>query len=294
MGNIIVIGSASIDLVVKTDILPNAGETVMGNTFFTNPGGKGANQAVAAARLSDNVYMIGAVGDDDNGKAIIDNLNKNNVDTTFMDTIENEKSGTAHITLYDNDNRIIVVPAANNQVTPDKVLPKLEHFAKGDIIVLQHEIPEETIKAVVDYATNNDMRVILNPAPYRKIAQEIIDKVTWLTPNEIESDLLFEGRVEQALESYPRKLIITQGAKGALFYSESQQLIPGYEKKVVDTTGAGDTFNGALAVALNENKSLEEAVKFANLAGSFSVTGLGAQGAMPYSIDLESYKGDLL
>ncbi|WP_436862010.1 ribokinase [Staphylococcus caeli] len=287
MGKIIIIGSASIDLVVKTDILPNAGETVMGNTFFTNPGGKGANQAVAAARLSDQVYMIGAVGDDDNGKAIIDNLKENNVDTSYMDIIENEKSGTAHITLYDDDNRIIVVPAANNFVTAEKVLPKLEHFAKGDIIVLQHEIPEETIKAVVNYATNNDMKVILNPAPYRSLDQDIIDKVTWITPNETESELLFEGRVDEALETYPRKLIITQGAKGAVFYSETQQLIAGYEKEVVDTTGAGDTFNGALAVALNENKSLEEAVQFANLAGSFSVTGLGAQGAMPYSKDLE-------
>lgn len=287
MGKIIIIGSASIDLVVQTDIIPNAGETVMGNTFFTNPGGKGANQAVAAARLSDQVYMIGAVGDDDNGKSIIKNLKANNVDTTYMDIIENEKSGTAHITLYDDDNRIIVVPAANNYVTPDNVLPKLEHFAQGDLIVMQHEIPEETIKAVVDYAKKNDMKVILNPAPYRPLAQDIIDKVTWITPNETESELLFDSQVEQALEAYPHKLIITQGAQGALFYSDKQQLIAGYKKEVVDTTGAGDTFNGALAVVLNENRSLEEAVKFANLAGSFSITGLGAQGAMPYRKDLE-------
>ncbi|MGW7833271.1 ribokinase [Staphylococcus xylosus] len=287
MGKIIVIGSASIDLVVQTEILPEAGETVMGKSFFTNPGGKGANQAVAAARLSNEVYMIGAVGDDDNGKQILSNLEQNNVNTTYMDIIENEKSGTAHITLFDDDNRIIVVPAANNYVTAESVLPKLENFSAGDIIVMQHEIPESTIKDVVDYAIDHDMKVILNPAPYRKLANTIIDKVTWLTPNETESELLFDNQVDDALKAYPHKLIVTKGASGAMYYSDSQQLVEGYKKQVVDTTGAGDTFNGALAVALIENKSLEQAVAFANLAGSYSVTGLGAQSAMPYRKDLE-------
>lgn len=287
MENIVVIGSSSIDLVVKTDVLPQAGETVMGNSFFTTTGGKGANQAVAAARLSNKVYMIGAVGDDENGKQIIENLEQNNVDTTFMDKIENETSGTAHITLFEDDNRIIVVPAANNHVTPEKVLPKLERFGAGDIILMQHEIPEHTIKEVTDYAVKHDMKVILNPAPYRNIDKEIIDKVTWITPNESESELLFESGVDEALKAYPRKLIVTKGAAGAMFYNDSQQLVKGYKKKVVDTTGAGDTFNGALAVALIENKPLEKAVDFANLAGSFSVTGLGAQGAMPYRKELD-------
>ena len=287
MGNIIVIGSASIDLVVKTDILPNVGETVMGESFFTNPGGKGANQAVAAARLSDHVYMIGAVGDDENGQQILSNLSSNNVNTAYMDVIENEASGTAHITLFDDDNRIIVVPAANNYVTPDKVIPKLEFFEAGDIIVMQHEIPEETIKEVVDYAQKHEMRVMLNPAPFRLLDKEIIEKVNWLTPNESESELLFDNKVDKALMMYPEKLIVTKGASGALFYSDSQQLVKGYKKQVVDTTGAGDTFNGALAVALIENRSLEEAVNFANLAASFSVTGLGAQGAMPYRKELD-------
>lgn len=287
MGKIIVIGSASIDLVVQTEILPEAGETVMGKSFFTNPGGKGANQAVAAARLSNEVYMIGAVGDDDNGKQILSNLEQNNVNTTYMDIIENEKSGTAHITLFDDDNRIIVVPAANNYVTAESVLPKLENFSAGDIIVMQHEIPESTIKDVVDYAIDHDMKVILNPAPYRKLANTIIDKVTWLTPNETESELLFDNQVDDALKAYPHKLIVTKGASGAMYYSDSQQLVEGYKKQVVDTTGAGDTFNGALAVALIENKPLEQAVAFANLSGSYSVTGLGAQSAMPYRKDLE-------
>lgn len=152
---------------------------------------------------------------------------------------------------------------------------------------MQHEIPEETIKEVVDYAQKHKMRVMLNPAPFRSLDKEIIEKVNWLTPNESESELLFEHKVDQALMMYPKKLIVTKGASGALFYSDSQQLVKGYKKQVVDTTGAGDTFNGALAVALIENKSLEEAVNFANLAASFSVTGLGAQGAMPYRKELD-------
>lgn len=287
MGNIVVIGSASIDLVVKTSELPNTGETVMGDTFFTNPGGKGANQAVAAARLSDKVYMIGAVGEDAHGQQIMDNLKQNNVDTHFIDVIKNEHSGTAHITLYENDNRIVVVPGANNYVTPENVLPKLEQFQGGDIIMMQQEIPEDTITAVVNYASNHGMKVILNPAPYRPLNSEIINKVNWLTPNESESQLLFNQKEAEALTQLPNKLIITQGAAGATFYSDSQYHIDGYKREVIDTTGAGDTFNGALAVALNENKALADAIDFANLAASFSITGYGAQGAMPYRKDLD-------
>lgn len=287
MGNIVVIGSASIDLMVKTSVLPNTGETVMGDTFFTNPGGKGANQAIAAARLSDKVYMIGAVGEDAHGQQIIDNLKQNNVDTYFMDTIKNENSGTAHITLYENDNRIIVVPGANNYVTPENVLPKIKQFQAGDIIIMQQEIPEDTITAVVNYASNHGMKVILNPAPYRPLNPEIISKVDWLTPNESESQLLFNHKETQALAQLPNKLIITQGALGASFYNDSQYHIDGYRRDVIDTTGAGDTFNGALAVALNENKALADAIDFANLAASFSITDYGAQGAMPYRKDLD-------
>ena len=241
---------------------------------------------MAAARLSDQVYMIGAVGDDDYGQQILSNLNENNVDTQFMDVIDNESSGTAHITLYDNDNRIIVVPAANQYVTAERVLPKLAQFQAGDIILMQHEIPEETIEAVVDYAVQHQIKVMLNPAPYRKLKQDILDKVTWLTPNETESELLFDNQVDSALQSYPRKLIVTQGADGAVFLMDLYKSAR-IQKEVIDTTGAGDTFNGALAVALNDNKTLEKAVDFANLAGSFSVTGLGAQGAMPYRKDLD-------
>jgi ribokinase len=287
MNNIIVVGSSSIDLVVNTNKIPNAGETVLGESFFTTPGGKGANQAVAAARLSAEVYMIGAVGNDAYGTQIINNLKDNNVNTDYMDTIENVQSGTAHITLYEEDNRIIVVPGANNHIKPDTVIPKLAKFNSGDIIILQQEIPSDTVDAVVKYAQDNNLKVILNPAPYRALSQETIDRVTYLTPNESESELLFGEDLDNVIANYPNKLIVTRGDQGAVYFDTTIRNIAGHKQKVVDTTGAGDTFNGALAVALIEKMELAKAIDFANMAGSLSVTQLGAQGAMPYRQDLD-------
>lgn len=289
MNNIIVIGSSSIDLVVNTNKIPNAGETVLGESFFTNPGGKGANQAVSAARLSSQVYMIGAVGKNAYGTQVLNNLNENHVNVDYMAVVDGVETGTAHITLFEDDNRIIVVPGANNYITPNTVLPKLENFNAGDIILLQQEIPAETVDAVIDYAHDNNLKVILNPAPYRTISQQTIDKTTYLTPNENESELLFGNNLENVLQNYPNKLIVTRGEHGAVYYDTVIRNIAGHKQQVVDTTGAGDTFNGALAVALIENKELAESIDFANLAGSLSITQLGAQGAMPYREDIEKY-----
>lgn len=287
MANIIIVGSASMDLVVQTNIIPNAGETVLGYDFFSTPGGKGANQAVAAAHLHDSVYMIGAVGDDVYGKEILENLKQHHVDTSLIDIIENEASGTAHITLFENDNRIIVVPSANQYVTPERAISKLKQFKAGDIVLLQQEIPEATVEAVIRYAHDNGLRVVLNPAPFRPIDRTLIDMVDYLTPNETESEQLFEHNVSDALVQYEKRLIITQGAKGALYYDEEQILVPSIKANVVDTTGAGDVFNGALAAGLIENKDLGDAILFANKAASFAVTGIGAQGAIPNRSDLE-------
>lgn len=287
--NIIVIGSASMDLTVQTDVIPNQGETVLGDSLLMAPGGKGANQAVAAARLKHNqeVYMIGAVGDDAFGKTIIENLQQSGVNTTYMQTVAGEHSGTAHITLYDKDNRIIVVPAANNAILPDVVLPILQRFERGDIIVMQQEIPAETVEAVIKEATQLGLQVILNPAPYRPIDMQLLDKIAYLTPNESECQQLFDGKVDEALAQYPNKLIVTLGADGATYFDEKQRKVPAYPCDVVDTTGAGDTFNGALAVALSEGQSLEAALRFANMASRFAVTALGAQGGIPTRQDVD-------
>ncbi|UDI77255.1 ribokinase [Staphylococcus taiwanensis] len=285
--HIYVIGSMSMDLVVSTDIVPGKGETVLGNSFFTTPGGKSANQAVAAARLGQDVHMVGRIGNDTFGEDIFQNLKNNGVNVEHVKSTAGP-SGTAHITLADNDNSIIVVPSANNEVTPEYVKQALEATKAGDIVLLQQEIPSETVEAAVKYCYERELISILNPAPYRDIADDVIEQATYITPNETESENMFEGDVDQALERYPDKLIVTLGELGAMYHDGVEQVeIKGFKRDVKDTTGAGDTFNGALAVGLQRGYDLPKALTFANLAASYSVTGMGAQGGMPTLEDLE-------
>lgn len=285
--HIYVIGSMSMDLVVSTDIVPGKGETVLGNSFFTTPGGKGANQAVAAARLGQDVHMVGRIGNDTFGEDIFQNLKNNGVNVEHVKSTVGP-SGTAHITLADNDNSIIVVPSANNEVTPEYVKQALEATKAGDIVLLQQEIPAETVEAAVKYCYEHELISILNPAPYRDIADDVIEQATYITPNETESENMFEGDVDQALERYPDKLIVTLGELGAMYHDGVEQVeIKGFKRDVKDTTGAGDTFNGALAVGLQRGYDLPKALTFANLAASYSVTGMGAQGGMPTLEDLD-------
>ena len=287
MKHIYVVGSMSMDLVVSTDQVPSKGETVLGNTFFTTPGGKGANQAVAAARLGDHVHMVGCIGNDTLGEQILKNFKNNHVNVEYVKK-EEGPSGTAHITLADNDNSIIVVPSANNKVTATLVEAALSKANKGDIVLLQQEIPADVVTHAVHYCYENELTSILNPAPYRDISDDVLEQVTYLTPNETESENMFEGDIDQALERYPDKLIVTQGALGAVFYDGLEQVeIKGIEREVKDTTGAGDTFNGALAVGLQKGYSLAKAIAFANVAASHSVTEFGAQGGMPTLNDLK-------
>ena len=282
MTSIYVVGSLSIDLVVSTNKVPSKGETVLGESFFTTPGGKGANQAVAAARLGDDVYMVGRIGDDDFGNQIFTNLEDNHVLTTFLKPVTHSASGTAHITLSDNDNSIIVVPSANNYVTSDYALEALSQAQAGDIVLIQQEIPAETVRDVVLYCDEHDMISILNPAPFREVEADVIDNATYITPNETESNAMFQTDIDKALERYPNKLIITLGDKGAMYHNGTEKVqIDGFKREVKDTTGAGDTFNGAFAVGLQKGYSIAQALKLANLAASHSVTGMGAQGGMP-------------
>lgn len=288
MKHIYVIGSMSIDLVVSTDRVPKKGETVLGNSFFTTPGGKGANQAVAAARLGEQVHMVGCIGDDDFGKEIYKNLETNHIIMDFVKPVTHSPSGTAHITLSDNDNSIIVVPSANNEVTFEYIEPALKSIKQGDIVLLQQEIPAETVEKVIEYCYANQIISILNPAPYRDIKRKVIEQATYITPNETESNEMFKGQTDEALLRYPNKLIITLGDKGAMYHDGNATVqIEGFKREVKDTTGAGDTFNGAFAVGLQKGYALDQALTFANLAASHSVTGLGAQGGMPTFSEIE-------
>ncbi|MGQ8965689.1 ribokinase [Bacillus subtilis] len=289
MRNICVIGSCSMDLVVTSDKRPKAGETVLGTSFQTVPGGKGANQAVAAARLGAQVFMVGKVGDDHYGTAILNNLKANGVCTDYMEPVTHTESGTAHIVLAEGDNSIVVVKGANDDITPAYALKALEQIEKVDMVLIQQEIPEETVDEVCKYCHSLDIPIMLNPAPARPLKQETIDHATYLTPNEHEASILFpELTISEALALYPAKLFITEGKQGVRYSAGSKEvLIPSFPVEPVDTTGAGDTFNAAFAVALAEGKDIEAALRFANRAASLSVCSFGAQGGMPTRNEVE-------
>lgn len=289
MAKIIVIGSSSIDLVVTSARRPGAGETVLGENFKTVPGGKGANQAVAAARLGAEVTMIGRVGDDRYGEEILNNFRENGVSISNVEPVTHSASGTAHIVLAEGDNSIVVVPAANKEITPDYLKRCNDAFSGADIVIIQQEIPEETVVYTGKLCRELGLPLLLNPAPARPLSEETIANAAYLTPNEHEAKVLFHDiSITEALRRYPNKLFVTEGSRGVRFFDGEQEvLVPSYKVNAIDTTGAGDTFNAAFAVALAEGKPIRECVRFANRAASLSVTKFGAQGGMPLRREVE-------
>jgi len=289
MAKIVVVGSASIDLTVISDKRPLAGETVIGQELLLLPGGKGANQAVAAARLGAEVAFVGAVGKDNYASEIIKNLKQNQVNTEYLSQLENAASGTAHITLAEGDNSIVVIPAANMQLTPAMIDAAFELIRSADIVMVQQEIPISVIEHVSKICYDLGIKLLLNPAPIREIPVSVINAVSYITPNEHEAAALFPGlSLEDSLAKNPHKLIVTQGKNGALYHDGKEQvLVAGFKVSAIDTTGAGDTFNAAFAVAIAEGKSFAESIRFANAAAALSVQKLGAQGGMPYREEVE-------
>lgn len=278
------------DLVVTSSKRPGAGETVLGESFKTVPGGKGANQAVAAARLGAEVTMIGRVGNDGFGQEILNNFRVNGVSVSNVEPVTDAESGTAHIVLAEGDNSIVVVKGANDRVTPEYVQMKSEVLRGLDMVLIQQEIPEETVVLVSQLCSKFGVPLMLNPAPARAVPSEVIEKAAYLTPNQHEASLLFpDMSIQEALRTYPNKLFITEGSQGVRYYDgEKEVLVPTYKVEAVDTTGAGDTFNAAFAVALAEGKPVYESVQFANRAASLSVTKFGAQGGMPTRTEVEA------
>lgn len=285
MKKIGVVGSINMDMTVKAERIPKKGETLKGENLKYIPGGKGANQAVAAAKLGAKVDFFGCVGDDEAGKQLIENLGNMGVETKYIKTVPKTPTGLAIITTGENDNTIIVVAGANNCVDIAYVDSVREAILACDLILLQHEIPQETIEHVIKLCTGNGIEVILNPAPARPVKKEILDKVTYLTPNEHEAAILFgkEYVFEELMKLHPEKLVITQGSRGVSTCLKNGEIlqVPARKAKVVDTTGAGDTLNGAFAVALTRGDSIEEALRYANTAASLSTEKSGAQGGMP-------------
>lgn len=289
MVKVVVVGSISMDLVVISKFRPVAGETVLGDTFKTVPGGKGANQAVAAARLGAEVHMVGCVGDDHYGNQLIQNLKNNGVSTEYVKPVTQIATGTAHIVLAEGDNSIVVVKGANDFVTPDYVEGALDILKQADIVLIQQEIPFDTIEYVSDVCANYGLPLLLNPAPAHFISNKVIDQATFITPNEHEAKLLFPNlTIGEVLEQNAKKVFITEGSKGVRYHTGKEEvLVPSYRVDVVDTTGAGDTFNAAFAVAVAEGKDIVDSLRFANRAASLSVTKFGAQGGMPIREEVE-------
>lgn len=286
-----IVGSINMDITVTADRIPAKGETLHGRDLRYVPGGKGANQAVAAARLGGDVEMFGCVGDDANGRELVENLKRQGVKTDHIRTVKGVPTGIALITVGDNDNTIIVAAGANDYVTCDYVDAVKEELKKADIVILQHEIPEDTVKYVIDFCSENGISTVLNPAPARAVPEEIVDKVSYLTPNEHEAELIFGSgySMDEILKKYPEKLLITQGDKGvsAALSDGTVLCVPARKSRVVDTTGAGDTLNGAFALKIAEGASIKEALLFANTAAGLSTEKFGAQGGMPARNEVE-------
>lgn len=288
---ITVIGSINMDLVTKTNQIPKVGETLLGESFFTIPGGKGANQAVASARLGSDVTLIGCVGVDSFGSDLIKHLANQGIDIDNVKPVTHQSTGIASITLSNGDNSIIVVPGANFAVTPEFVASHEDVIASSDILLLQLEIPLESVVKAAEIARKHNIMTILNPAPIQALPKSLIKMVDYLTPNEHEQELLLkscEWSIEEELEM-KRKCIVTKGSKGVSFYEDGEIHIPSFKVKVVDTTGAGDSFNGALAYSLSNGTPLQEACRFANSVAALSVTKLGAQSGMPTLPEVEEF-----
>jgi len=300
MANILVIGSLNADLVVRAARFPAPCETLQGGDLNVIPGGKGANQAVAAARLGAQVAMIGRVGTDNFGALLLENLKQNKVDARGVVRDESAATGTAIIVVAaDGQNSIVLSPGANGRVTAADVVGP-DAFSEARLLLLQFEIPIETVVHAARAAREKGLRVLLNPAPAKPLPDELLANIDLVIPNETELSLLAGMPVLDlpTTEQAARRLIaggipvviVTLGAQGALLVDrDGAKHIPTYTVDVVDTTAAGDAFVGGLAIALLKGQSVEKAVQYANACGALAVTKFGAQPALPTAREVEEF-----
>jgi ribokinase len=291
MARVVVVGSINMDMVVATDVFPRLGETLFGKRFSTNPGGKGANQAVAAARLGADVTMIGCVGADAFGEQMKATLDREGIDTRWVST-GREATGIASITLTGGDNAIVVVPGANHELAPADIDRAHSAFRDADVVLAQLEVPLATVLHAARLAHTLGKPFFLNPAPAVALPDELIALATLLTPNEHELTTALQtadADWKAVLKRMPARIAMTHGKDGAYYTTGDGALVhqEGVSVEAVDTTGAGDTFNGALAAFWH--LGVAEAVRRANAAGALSVTQPGAQGGMPTLIELEQF-----
>jgi ribokinase len=299
MSKILVIGSSNTDMVIKTEKLPAPGETILGGTFLMNPGGKGANQAVAAARLGGKVTFIAKRGNDLFGNQMTGLLKKEGIETKYIVKDPDLPSGIALITVdSEGENNIVVAPGSNSSLVAEDIPAELLSSAKFKILLLQLEVPLMTVEYAALTASEYGIKVILNPAPATKLHDYLLRHIWLITPDETEAEIITgikvkdESSADNAARYFQKKgvknVIITMGAAGAFVKTDSfTEMIPGIKVNAIDTTAAGDVFNGALAVAIAEGKELKKAVQFANKAAAISVTRLGAQASAPYRNEID-------
>jgi len=301
MKKILVVGSSNTDMIVRVPRIPRPGETVLGSGFSMAGGGKGANQAVAAARAGGRVTFIARVGDDVFGERALDGFAADGIDTRFVLRTPGAASGIALIDVDDRgENSISVASGANALLSAADVGAAAGALAAADVVLLQLESPIEAVEAAVRWAGENGVPVILNPAPARPLEDRLLARVTVLTPNETEAELLSgiavrdEGGVRAAAARLrargPRTVVVTLGERGVYALApEFEGFLPAFRAEAVDTTAAGDVFNGALAVALAEERPLAGALRFAQAAAAISVTRPGAQPSAPTRAEIEAF-----
>jgi ribokinase len=290
------------DLVVKSPRIPAVGETILGEDFIMTPGGKGANQAVAAAKLGAEVYFIAKLGDDVFAEQSLNNFKKEGINTKYVIQTKEAPSGVALITVDDAGNNVIVVaPGANQMLSPEDIRKAESDIASSGVLVAQLEVPLETIEFAAQLANSSGVLFILDPAPAQKLSPELLEMVDVLTPNETEAQILTGIEVtsnrdsartaaKKLLEYGVKSVILTMGAKGFLLADDDRmESVPAVKVDAVDATAAGDAFTGSLAVGLAQGKTLADAALFANQVAALSVTKMGAQSSMPTKEEVERF-----
>jgi ribokinase len=297
---ILIVGSSNTDMVIKTHNFPAPGETILGGRFLMNAGGKGANQAVAAARLGGMVTFVGKIGDDIFGKQAVQQLEDEGINVDFVAVDPENPSGVALITVdKKGENSIVVAPGSNGTLSAADFDKAIAELYESEYVLMQLEIPIPTVEHIARMAAKKQQKVVLNPAPAALLSDELLQNLYIITPNETEAELLTgikvtdESSALKAASALNEKgveiVIITMGSAGAfLLANGNSEIIKAPKVEAVDTTAAGDTFNGALVVALSEGKTIQESIVFANKAAAISVTRIGAQSSVPFRKEISN------
>ena len=300
MSKIVVIGSSNTDLIAKINEFPKVGETIKGVSYLQVMGGKGANQALAAHRLGGDVKFITSLGNDLNGMNSIDYYKKEGLDASLSLIVEDIPSGVAMIWVdKKGDNSIVIIPGANDELKPDYIKQIEAEILKGDLIVLQMEIPYETVSYICDFASKHNKQIMLNVAPAVVLDHDIMRKIDILVLNETEAELISgesissigeEAVVDKLRSLGAKNVVLTLGKKGSILKNDQQYLsVSAFTVNSVDSTAAGDTFCGALAAGLSKGHSWRQAMQFASAASAICVTRMGAQTSIPFESEVENF-----